>query len=77
MFLHVLHGQSPLKKEFFARSTAHPPPSPAKREQRADSGGGVVGVRKTEPVPYDITDDEIHYALTLCRTRRPPASIQL
>ena len=38
--------------------------SPAEREQRANRGG-VVGIRKAEPLPNNITNDEIHYALAL------------
>ena len=35
-------------------------PSPAEREQRADSGGGVVGVGEAEGVAREITNHELH-----------------
>ncbi|MBR2059964.1 MAG: hypothetical protein IJ982_13910, partial [Fibrobacter sp.] len=37
-------------------------PSPAKREQRADRGGGVVRICKAEALPDKIAGDELHYA---------------
>ncbi len=39
------------------------PPSPAEREQRADSGGGVVGVREAEPKPDKISRHVFHVHL--------------
>ena len=35
-------------------------PSPAEREQRANRGGGVVRVGKTEGVAREITNYELH-----------------
>ena len=37
-------------------------PSPAKREQLAHRGGGVVRVGEAEPLPDKIAGDELHYA---------------
>ena len=63
------------RKHHAKRETYEPPrptpstaPSPTEREQRAYRGSGMVGIRKTEPLPNNIINDEIHYAPTLCRS---------
>ena len=63
----ICHGKHHAKRETYEppRPTPSTAPSPTEREQRADRGCGVVGVRKAESQSDNILNNKFHYTLVL------------